>query len=99
MATETIPRTSLELPAKVAPQTRKRARGVFRRWGKRALWSLIAVALAVAIALGLRTPPVPVEVALAQHGPMQVTVDEDGRTRVRERYVVAAPQTGRLLRV
>lgn len=32
-------------------------------------------------------------------GPMAVTVDEEGKTRVRERYVVSAPITGRLMRV
>src|SRR5690606_22463948 len=28
-----------------------------------------------------------------------VTVDEDGRTRIKERYVVAAPLAGRMLRI
>jgi HlyD family secretion protein len=31
--------------------------------------------------------------------PLEVTVDEEGRTRVRDRYVVAAPVTGRLQRI
>lgn len=32
-------------------------------------------------------------------GPMQVTIDEEGRTRVREAYLVSTPVNGRLLRV
>jgi HlyD family secretion protein len=43
--------------------------------------------------------PVLVEVTEVARGPLRVTVDEDGRTRVRERYVVAAPLTGRLQRI
>ncbi len=30
---------------------------------------------------------------------MQVTIDEDGKTRIKERYVVSAPLAGRLLRI
>jgi HlyD family secretion protein len=47
----------------------------------------------------LRPTPVLVEVATSTRGPMQVTVDEDGETRAHDRFVVAAPIPGRLLRV
>lgn len=40
-----------------------------------------------------------VETAEVRFGPLQVTIDEDGRTRVKERYVVSAPLEGQLLRV
>lgn len=43
--------------------------------------------------------PTPVDVAPVTRGPMQVTVDEDGVTRVRERFVVSAPVSGRLERI
>jgi HlyD family secretion protein len=45
--------------------------------------------------------PIPVEVDMepVTRGPMQVTVDEDGRTRIRERYVVTSPLAGRLRRI
>ena len=43
--------------------------------------------------------PVPVETAAVAKGRFVATVDEDGKTRVRERYVVAAPLAGRLTRV
>ena len=32
-------------------------------------------------------------------GPLQVSVDHEGRTRIKERYVVSAPLSGRLPRV
>jgi len=47
----------------------------------------------------MRPPAVPVEVGAATRGPLQLSVDEEGETRVRQRFVVAAPATGRLLRV
>jgi HlyD family secretion protein len=45
--------------------------------------------------------PAPAEVDLAQveRGPMMVTIDHEGKTRVRERYVVSAPLSGRLVRI
>lgn len=53
----------------------------------------------LALALAFRPRPVVVETALVTRGPMSVTVDEEGRTRVRERFVVAAPIGGRLNRI
>lgn len=40
-----------------------------------------------------------VEVATVTRGPLRVTVDEDGQTRIKERYVVSSPLAGRLARV
>ncbi|MFN0023670.1 MAG: efflux RND transporter periplasmic adaptor subunit [Parvularculaceae bacterium] len=43
--------------------------------------------------------PFLVDFARTKRGSMSVTIDEEGKTRVKERYVVAAPITGRLLRI
>jgi HlyD family secretion protein len=43
--------------------------------------------------------PVLVDIAAVTVGPMDVRVEEDGKTRIRERYVVSTPLTGRLLRI
>jgi HlyD family secretion protein len=40
-----------------------------------------------------------VTVARAARGPMQVTVDEDGETRVRDRFTISAPVSGRVQRI
>ena len=52
-------------------------------------------------AWGTRSGREPVEVDLAkvERGTLRVTVDEDGKTRIREKYVVSAPLVGRLLRI
>lgn len=55
--------------------------------------------VAVAGYLSVRPRPILVDVARVTSAPMDVRVEEDGRTRIRERYVVSTPLTGRLLRV
>jgi HlyD family secretion protein len=42
---------------------------------------------------------VPIEAAAVIRGPIEVAVLEDGRTRIKERYVVTAPLSGQLLRI
>ena len=51
------------------------------------------------IAVGLWPRPVAVEVAKATRGPLVVTVDEEGMTRVKNRYTVSAPVAGQLRRI
>lgn len=62
------------------------------------VWLAIAVVGGlVAVALWPKT--MPVETATIGRGALVVTVDEEGRTRVRDRFVVAAPVAGRVLRI
>ena len=42
--------------------------------------------------------PISVDVANVKTGRLVVTVDEDGMTRIKERYIVSAPLSGRLSR-
>lgn len=69
-----------------------------RSFLRKSLLLLVALAGAAAIVWSFRPRPVEVELALVDRGPLRTTVDEDGRTRIRERYVVSAPLGGRLLR-
>src|SRR5437899_857832 len=66
-----------------------------RRW----LPYLGAVILIGLIAGGLWPKPVPVEIARATLGSLRSTVDEEGKTRIKQRYVVSAPLTGQLRRI
>ena len=54
---------------------------------------------AVLIVLGLRPQPVTVETAAVVTGPLRATVSEEGKTRIKQRYVVAAPVSGQLRRI
>ena len=56
------------------------------------------VLLGGTLAWMFRAAPVTVETARIARGPFVLTVDEDGVTRVRDRYVVTAPVAGLLLR-
>jgi HlyD family secretion protein len=62
---------------------------------------ILAAAIAgfALLAYALWPPPVNVDVFRVVRGPLQVTIDEDGKTRVKERYVVSAPLSGQLGRV
>ncbi len=64
-----------------------------------AFWSGAAVLVVVLLGFAFRPQPVAVDAADVQRGPMQVTVRDEGRTRVRDEFVVSAPVAGRLLRV
>ena len=62
-------------------------------------WSAATLVGAVLVWLAVRPSPVPVDVARATVGPLRVTIDEEARTRVRDRYVVTAPIAGRVARI
>jgi HlyD family secretion protein len=57
------------------------------------------VALALLVAWALRPQPVAVELAQVTQGPFEQAIADDGKTRVRDRYVIAAPLAGRVERL
>lgn len=60
----------------------------------------LAVAAGIAaLAWSLAPAPVPVSVVVAERGPFSDTVEEEGRTRLRDSYTVSAPISGYLRRV
>ncbi|MBD3656359.1 HlyD family efflux transporter periplasmic adaptor subunit [Marinobacter sp.] len=67
--------------------------------GKWLFWSLFGVLVLVALGYTLRPDPVWVDLAEVSRGPLEVTIVEEGRTRVKDRYVVFAPVTGFVHRV
>ena len=66
---------------------------------RRILLVVLAVGVAFAIWYAMQPQPSKVDVAQVSRGTLRVTVDEDGKTRIKERYVVSAPLAGRLLRI
>ncbi len=64
-------------------------------------WLLAAALLLVAllVAWALQPRPIAVEVAEVERGPFEQTIVDDGKTRVRDRYVIAAPLAGRVARI
>lgn len=66
---------------------------------RRILLVLLAAAIVVALIWALQPRPVAVDTSVATRGPMAVTVDEEGVTRIAERYVLSSPLAGRLRRI
>ncbi|WP_442505371.1 efflux RND transporter periplasmic adaptor subunit [Novipirellula sp. SH528] len=66
---------------------------------KTLLWGILIVAAIMAWIFAMFPEPVEVESATAIIGPLQVTVQEDGKTRIREKYIVSAPVSGRVSRI
>jgi HlyD family secretion protein len=69
---------------------------------KRKTWFvLIAVVIALALSLAWAFAPRPVDVELAPvtQGRFEATIDEDGKTRIADRYIVSAPLAGRVARI
>ena len=77
------------LPAKTKPAP---------TWRRR-LPLIGGIVLVALIVIGLWPRPVPVESGAVVRGPLVVTVDEEGMTRVKNRYVVSAPVAGQLQRI
>ncbi|MFA6545084.1 MAG: HlyD family efflux transporter periplasmic adaptor subunit [Limisphaerales bacterium] len=86
----------MSTPTPIPPAARRNGqRNLFRRlvpW----LGTVILVGL---IAAGLWPKPILVETTRVTTGPLRVTVSEEGKTRIKQRYVVAAPVAGYLRRV
>ncbi|MEL6554519.1 MAG: HlyD family efflux transporter periplasmic adaptor subunit [Cyanobacteria bacterium J06621_11] len=70
-----------------------------RRFPRWILYGLAGVGVATLVVLAFRPAPIAVDVGEVTQGPIQVTVDAEGKTQVQERYIVAAPVAGRLQRI
>jgi len=68
-------------------------------WRRRIALALIAALVAVGLFLGFRPQPIEVDLGAAQRASLRVTIEQEGRTRVLDRYVVAAPVSGYARRV
>ena len=63
------------------------------------IWACVLLAMILAGTLALIPKPIDVEFAAIKEGPLRVFVEEDGKTRIREKYIVSAPVAGRLSRI
>mgnify|MGYP000099869069 FL=1 len=70
-----------------------------RRRRARLFTVLAAVGFALLLALALWPERIEVSTAKVDRGPVRTTLIDEGRTRMREVYVVSAPFSGRVLRV
>jgi HlyD family secretion protein len=69
---------------------------MFKRW----LWIILLVVVVLGGAFfAMRPQPADVDLAVVTLGPLRVTVEEEGKTRIRDRFVVSAPVAGYLRRI
>jgi HlyD family secretion protein len=87
--------TTTALSAPLPARSKKRR----RRWVRRAAAGAFVAVVAVLLVMAWIPKPIAVETGRVARGPMVVTVDENAKTRVRDRFVVGAPLGGDLLRV
>jgi len=69
---------------------------------KRRRWLIIIAIISVAILaiiFGYTPRPVYVDVAKVSRGPLTVTIEEEGKTRVKDRFVISAPVAGYVRRI
>lgn len=63
------------------------------------LWAAVALAAAGLLAWAFAPRPVQVETAVVAAGRFEQSIEEDGQTRLKDRYVVSAPVAARVLRI
>ncbi len=70
-----------------------------RNIGSKLFMMLVVAAVAGGLAYAFVPRPVETDLVKVERGTVRVTVDEDGRTRIHDKYVVSAPLNGRILRI
>lgn len=68
-------------------------------WIRRLIWGIVGTGVVGGVAYAVRPKPLDVEVAAAHQQTLVVTVDEDGKARVKDRFVVSTPLTANLARI
>ncbi|MCA9086759.1 MAG: HlyD family efflux transporter periplasmic adaptor subunit, partial [Planctomycetaceae bacterium] len=66
---------------------------------RKRVWIIAAFAAIISGWMAMQPSPVSVDVAHVERGTMLLTVTDDGRTRIREKYTVSAPLAARLVRI
>jgi len=69
------------------------------KWRRRIGWIIALIAIVMAIGYGFLPQPVLVDSGQVSRGLLRVTVREEGKTRVVDRYVISAPVSGFTQRV
>ncbi|MCC3752030.1 MAG: efflux transporter periplasmic adaptor subunit, partial [Halorhodospira halophila] len=69
------------------------------RWKSVIAWTLAGVAVIGLLILVLRPAPILVDTEAVSRGPLEVTLEEEGKTRVADRYLLSAPATAQARRV
>ena len=70
-----------------------------KRLFKRVSLLLLLAAIVAAFVYAFRPQPIEADFGKVVRGDMRITIDEEGETRIHDRFVVSAPVPGRVLRI
>ncbi|MCA9023512.1 MAG: HlyD family efflux transporter periplasmic adaptor subunit, partial [Planctomycetaceae bacterium] len=70
-----------------------------KKWLRRISLLVVLLILGGLLVYGFWPVPIQVDLVQAERGTFLVTVNEDGKTRIREKYVLSAPVSGNLFRI
>jgi len=70
-----------------------------QKWRRWILWGVLVAAVAAGLLYAFWPQPVPVDLAAIARGHLAVTVDEEGKTRVKQAYIVSSPIAGNARRI
>lgn len=67
---------------------------VHPKWRRRIAFMVLVALIAAALLVGFWPRPQAVETAVVRRGPLRITVQDEGQTRVIDRFVISAPVAG-----
>jgi HlyD family secretion protein len=70
-----------------------------RNLGSKSFVLAIAAVIVAGLVYAFLPQPVEVDLVKVERGTVRVTVDQEGKTRIHDKYVVSAPLSGRILRI
>jgi len=79
--------------------SKKKRNSPIRRFLRLFKWLIPLAIIGALVALAMKPKPLEVDAGEVSLGAMQMTIDDDGEARVRDRYIVSAPLSGKLLRI
>jgi HlyD family secretion protein len=68
-------------------------------WQRRIIWLIVLLLIVAALIYGFLPQPRLVDVAEVTRGSLQISVEEEGKTRVIDRYIISSPVAGTTCRV
>lgn len=84
---------------RLRPDSQKATTSERRRLPRSLLYGLAGIGIVTLGVLAFRPTSLAVDIGQVTQGPLQVTIDAEGKTQVQARYVIAAPVAGRLQRI
>jgi HlyD family secretion protein len=69
------------------------------KWRRLIFWGVIGGLVFIGVVFSFRPRAVSVDVSPVTRGSLRVTVEDEGKTRVHDIYVISAPVTGRMRRI